>query len=118
MSPGPIVAATASIPTGAVGVLEAAPTAVEAGTGQGVGHDRQRELDVRTTCQLGHDAPVPGVQVHLARDDGGDDRPPALDHRRSRLVAGGLDAEDAAAWAVTSRAQPAPDRRRVAGPAA
>ena len=90
MSPGPTVAATASMPSGPSAV-EAAPAAVEAAPGEGVCDHRQGELHMGAPGELGHDAPVAGVQVHLARDDRGDDpcapprrRPPPSRHRRSR----------------------------------
>ena len=50
-------------------VLEATPAAVEARALEGIGHDRQGELDMRAPRELGHDAAVAGVQVHLAGDD-------------------------------------------------
>ena len=81
----------------AVRQVQAAPTAIEPRPLKGVGHHGQHQLDVRPPGQLGNYAPVAGVQVDLARDDRADDAAPPVDHCRRRLVAGGLDAEDAAA---------------------
>ncbi len=44
-------------------------------------------LDVGAGSDLGKDAAVLGVQIHLRGDDVGEDAPPVLDHGGGRFVA-------------------------------
>ncbi len=69
-----------------------------AGLAQGLRHDTVDDLDMRARGDLRHHAAIGGVVLDLRAHDIGQDGAPAVrsdpDHRRRRLVAGGLDAED------------------------
>ena len=65
----------------------------DAGLNHRLGNDRDQQLEVGTTGDLGHDATEAGVQVHLGGHDRGQDILAEGHHRRRRLVARGLDAQ-------------------------
>jgi hypothetical protein len=76
----------------------------------GVGHrllDHGADvLEVMARGHLRHHAAVEGVQCGLGRHDVREDAASVFDHRRRRLVARGLDGEDA-------QAQPSASARRL-----
>ncbi len=62
---------------------------------EGLRHHRHDEIDVGAAGDLGHHAPVAGMEIHLAAHHGRQHRGPRLDDGGGRLVTGGLDAQDA-----------------------
>ena len=70
-------------------VVEADARVVERGP-----NDRCDELEVASGGDLGHDAPVPRVQLRLRGDDRGEDLAVLGDDGGSGLVAGGFEPED------------------------
>lgn len=65
-----------------------------AGLGHGLFDNGDRGHQVLAGGNLGDDATVSGMNVHLRGDDVGEDLPPVLDNGGCCFVAGGLDAKE------------------------